>query len=122
MLEYVKTQIGGVTLTLPIADLAGETPLEGLLLVDVKGLGPPSAIVQTEGGPTTPGASVSYVKVEKRNIILTVVVLETAWWGDTDYGRETIYKRFPVGKEVRLAVKKSSRAEELIIHGIVESC
>jgi hypothetical protein len=122
MLQYVKSQVGGSTLTLPVADLAGLQPMDGILLVDVKGLGPPSAVIHTEGGPNTYGESVSYTKVEKRNIVITAVILETMESGDTDFGRTTLYNHFPVSKPITLAVKKSSRVGELIIDGIVESC
>jgi hypothetical protein len=93
-------------------------PYMGLKVVDIKGIGPPNALINTHDGARTPGGRLSHSKIEKRNINITFVIedLET---GDTDIGRHLLNLYFAPGVKIELGFWGSNRS--LAIDGVVES-
>ena len=88
----------------------------GLLITEIKGLGPPKADVNMTELATADGAIFNSARLERRNIVLKALYT----YADTiEEARLKTYKFFPIKKPVTVTVKTDNRIAEAV--GYVES-
>lgn len=88
----------------------------GLIVQNIEGLGPSKATINATELATMDGVLVTSSKVDKRNIVLTLAMLESPSIEDA---RQRTYRYFPLKKKVTLRVETDNRIAE--IAGYVES-
>lgn len=102
----------GDTLVMPLA-----RPHEsGFIITDISGLGPAKANINMSDYATIDGASYNSSRVEPRNIVITIRLLESPTIEDA---RHRAYYYFPVKKPIRLRVTTDKRVADIV--GYVES-
>ena len=88
----------------------------GLLIQEIKGLGPGKATINMTELSTSDGASYNSGRVAARNIVMKLIFLEKPTIEDT---RQRTYTYFPIKQMIRLLIETDSRLAE--IYGYVES-
>lgn len=96
---WVKNQ-NGDKLTL---DLRSSGDDHGLLIFNLTGLGSSMSTLNSTSGPSYPGTRVNSVKIEPRQLILTLAV--NKFGTKEEEARALIYKHFPAHGYVRFGVK-----------------
>ncbi len=89
----------------------------GYFIINIEGLGPPKAIVNTVGSITFDGSIFNSSKVGDRNLKITLGVKGVN--NDLDTYRLDLYKYFPIQKPITFGIKTTSR--DVIIEGYVET-
>lgn len=95
--------------------LANPAPV-GLAIASITGLGPAKATINSTESATADGAIFSSARLGKRNIVLTLAMLDTP---SVEANRRKIYKYFPVKKRIKLSFEAGDRSA--YIYGYVES-
>lgn len=103
----------GVTETLVLAE---QEPSHGIIVKEVKGLGPTKADISTMSLATTDGSLFNSARLGERNIVLNLLfdyapTIETT--------RQRTYQLFPIKKQVTLIIETDNRT--LQVSGYVES-
>ena len=80
---------------------------------NIDGLTPPRATVSTSVNATMDGSSVNNTRVEKRNIVIYTTIN-----GAVEAKRISLYKYFPVKRDVKLYFSNGTR--DTVIEGVVE--
>ena len=89
--------------------------LSGFAVIDVKGLTPGKATINTTEVSTTHGGMFNSARLPSRNIVITLRYL----WKDTiEEARQLSYKYFPLMKTVKLLIETDNRQAE--VTGYVE--
>ena len=109
IISLSATKANGERLEIPMARKGYSS---GLVIVSVKGLGPPTAVVNTIGGPTQDGSRFNYSKVNNRNIVLSMALMHSQT-EDTDPTRLSLYEYFPIGGKLIFGVETDTRSVEI---------
>jgi hypothetical protein len=114
---YLKSPILGAQFTLGGKFGVNEAP-HGIILLDVKGLGPSPVSINTISGLNAPSNRFNSKKPDNRNIVLTIVNTDPEF-GDSDAGRNLLYYYLSTGRRVTLGAVTGDLVRE--IDGYVES-
>ena len=88
----------------------------GLLITEIKGLGPPKADINMTELATADGAIFNSARLDKRNIVIEALY---TYASDIEEARLKTYQFFPIKKPVTVRVKTGVRTAEAV--GYVES-
>lgn len=105
MIEELRiTNPGGSTLTL---DMRTSQTDHDILIFNMDGLGSPKATIAGLGGPNLSGQVINAVKIDPRQINLTLAVTAHGTevsGNDEEVARAKIYQYFPIGQEIDFRV------------------
>lgn len=98
------------SLSIDLAD-----PKDGLIIKNISGIGPSSAIINTMDVPTMDGAIFNSSKKEIRNITISIGYMDTI---DIEDARRLTYKFFAIKRRIELIIETNSRKASIV--GYVE--
>jgi hypothetical protein len=105
MIEELRiTNPAGSILTL---DMRTSQADHDILIYNIEGLGSPKATVSGLGGPNLAGSVINAIKIDYRQITLTLAITahgSEAAGNPEELARKKIYEYFPVGKEIDFRV------------------
>lgn len=96
-----------------------EPEISGFLIGSISGIGPAKANINMSPLASDDGSFFGSARVEQRNIVMTVVFIDSARNGSVEMLRHKSYQFFPVKQKVTLVFKTESRV--LSTQGYVES-
>lgn len=89
----------------------------GLYLYNIEGMGTPSAAVNGVGGPSFDGVVVNSVKVDPRQLVITLATPKQGM--EEEIVKKMVYNHFPFTEYVRFGI--TTDAHDVYIDAIVES-
>lgn len=121
MIETVVVQPVGATNYLTLT-LTSPERSQGFALVDMTGLGPGAATVNTSDWVTIPGSKVTNVRIPKRTITMDLRFIPTDTIPNVADIRRLSYEYFPLGENVTLKITDrdfDGKSRTYIIDGVV---